>query len=231
MGNEIAKLMLADGWTIGVAGRRIELLEKFRESAPDRIFIEAIDVCKDDAPQKLKELIEKTGGMDLYLHSSGVGNQNPSLDINIETGTGETNSVGFMRMVSTAFNYFRENGGGHIAAITSISGTKGLGVAPSYSATKRMQNTYLDALGQLAHLKKLPIRFTDIRPGFVATDFLNGSRNYPMLLSPELVARKAYRAIKRHRRVTVIDWRFSIIVFFWRLIPRCLWKRMPISND
>jgi len=29
------------------------------------------------------------------------------------------------------------------------------GVAPAYSATKRFQNTYIDALEQLAHLQNL----------------------------------------------------------------------------
>jgi len=41
---------------------------------------------------------------------------------------------------------FSNNGGGHLAVISSIAGTKGLGVAPAYSATKRFQNTYIDAL-------------------------------------------------------------------------------------
>ena len=50
-------------------------------------------------------------------------------------------------MVDTAFMYFKKNGGGHLAVISSIAGTKGLGVAPAYSATKRFQNTYIDALG------------------------------------------------------------------------------------
>ena len=66
------------------------------------------------------------------------------------------------------------SGIGHIAAITSIAGTKGLGPAPSYSATKAMQNVYLQALKQHARSRGLDIRFTDIRPGFVDTALLSG---------------------------------------------------------
>ena len=82
-------------------------------------------------------------------------------------------------MVNTAFHYFARQGKGHIAVISSIAGTKGLGIAPAYSATKRFQNTYIDALEQLAYMqKKKAIHFTDIRPGFVKTDLLNDGKNY-----------------------------------------------------
>ena len=114
--------------------------------------------------------------------------------------------------------------------ISSIAGTKGLGVAPAYSATKRFQNTYIDALEQLATMQKLDIRFTDIRPGFVATSLLNDGKNYPMLMKTSYAAKLIVKALKRNKRIAVIDWKYSILVFFWKLIPRCIWKRMKVKN-
>lgn len=114
-----------------------------------------MDVTLEDAAEKLNVLIEKTGGMDLFLLSSGIGFQNMKLDMEVELNTARTNVEGFIRMVDTAFAYFKKNGGGYLAVISSIAGTKGLGVAPAYSATKRFQNTYIDALEQLAHLQNL----------------------------------------------------------------------------
>ena len=93
--------------------------------------------------------------MDLFLLSSGVGFQNRSLEPEIELNTARTNVEGFIRMVTTAFHHFKKTGGGHIAVISSIAGTKGLGVAPAYSATKRFQNTYIDALAQLSRMQRL----------------------------------------------------------------------------
>lgn len=135
-----------------------------------------------------------------------------------------------MRMADTAFHHFREHGGGQLAVISSIAGTKGLGVAPAYSATKRFQNTYIDALEQLAGMQKLNIRFTDIRPGFVSTDLLNDGKYYPLLMRPEKVAKRIVRALNHRQRVVVIDWRYAIIVFFWRMIPRRIWKQLPIRT-
>ena len=86
------------------------------------------------------------------------------------------------------------HGGGHIAVISSIAGVKGLAPAPSYSATKAFQNAYIQALEQLAYSQRLPIRFTDIRPGFVDTALIAGS-GFPMKMKPEVVARHIVRSI------------------------------------
>ena len=80
-------------------------------------------------------------------------------------------------------------------------------------------------------MEKLDIHFTDIRPGFVRTDLLADGRRYPMLMSAPYAARRIVRAIERRERVAIIDWRYAILVFFWRLIPRFIWERLPISND
>ncbi|MBO4906494.1 MAG: SDR family NAD(P)-dependent oxidoreductase [Bacteroidaceae bacterium] len=228
IGKEVAKLLLSDGWSIGVAARREELLQELKALAPERVEVLAIDVTQPDAGERLLTLIEKLGGMNLYFHASGIGKQNPELDADIELRTMETNAVGFTRMIGAAYRYFAERGEGHIAAITSIAGTKGLGPAPAYSATKAMQATYLQALEQQAHKRGLNIHFTDIRPGFVDTALLNDDYPYPMLMRPEAVARDILGSIHRQRHVRVIDFRYRILVFFWRLIPCWLWRRMKL---
>ena len=227
IGLEIAKNYLKEGWLVGVAGRREELLAEFQISEPDRIFVEKIDINDEESPSALNRLIDKLDGMDLFILTSGIGSQNYALASGIELQTADTNVKGFMRMATTAFNYFCTKGGGHIAAISSIAGTKGIGVAPAYSATKRFQSTYIEALAQLARLKRIHIRFTDIRPGFVATALLKED-TYPMLMRADNVARKIVRAIRRRKRVVTIDYRYRAIVFLWRLVPRFLWERLPV---
>lgn len=230
IGKETALQLLQKGWILGLAGRREEKLKELQQLAPDRIHIRAIDICQAEAPARLQELIEKMGGMDLYLHCSGIGHQNYALSPDIELQTLETNGTGFVRMVTAAFRYFARQQGGHLAVISSIAGTKGLGAAPAYSATKRFQNIYIDSLEQLACMQHLPIRFTDIRPGFVATGLLNDGKHYPMLMSTEKVARHIVRALEKKKRIALIDWRYRIMVALWCLIPPFIWKRLPIRN-
>jgi len=229
IGYEVARIYQQQGWLIGIAGRQTDKLALLKEKAPEQTEIQQIDVTSENAIKNLSALIEKTGGMDLFLLSSGVGYQNSSLDSDLELSTVQTNAVGFTRMVTAAYHYFEKQGYGHLAVISSIAGTKGLGAAPSYSATKRFQNTYIDALAQLTRMKKNSIHFTDIRPGFVKTPILKDEK-YPLLMKPDMVAQKIVKALNGKKRRIVIDWRYSILVFFWRLIPEWLWERLPIRN-
>lgn len=274
IGMEVASLLAQRGWQVGIAGRRIDRLEEVKRntnqiisqktkvsqkgnisegvkaSRGEIICYQQIDVTSADAPTLLQKLIEKLGGMDLYFHSSGIGWQNNSLDFEKEMKTVETNGLGFVRMVDTAFNWFAQQsqeqdkgqelsqeqnsdkGKGNdtyrIACITSIAGTKGLGAAPAYSATKRFQNHYLESLTQQAHMRHLPIAITDIRPGFVKTDLIAGS-NYPLQLTSQEVAQQIVNAIERGKAVKTIDWKYSILVSLWRMIPRWIWTRLTIK--
>ena len=230
IGREVALVYIAQGWMVGVAGRREAELESLRSMAPEQVFTQVIDVTKDDASEHLQTLINKVGGMDLFLLSSGIGKQNYTLETEIELATAATNVEGFIRMTNAAYHYFEKQGHGHLAVISSIAGTKGLGAAAAYSATKGFQHMYIDALDQLSRMQKLNISFTDIRPGFVATPLLKSSKRYPMLMEAPIVALDIVDALKRKKRVAIIDWRFRLIVGFWRLIPKWIWLRLPVKN-
>lgn len=228
MGLEVAKLFLDRGCRVGGAARREDRLEALKQLAPDRVVTAALDVTADDADRRLRDLIEELDGMDLFFYSSGIGKQNRTLSPDIELNTINTNAMGFARMIGEAYRYFAEQGKGHIAAITSIAGTKGLGPAPAYSATKALQNVYLQSLEQQAHARGLKIQFTDIRPGFVNTDLLKGDFRYPMMLKPDKVARRIVNAILNKRHVVVIDWKYAILTALWRRLPRVLWRHLKL---
>lgn len=245
IGQEVARLLAANGYEVGIAGRREERLVQMAQATPGIVAHRQIDVTKEDAPTELHKLIEELGGMDLYVHSSGIGWENVALNADKELKTVETNGVGFVRMVSAAYNWFAEQRAdeakqraegdeqrasskerkARIACITSIARTRGLGAAPAYSATKRMQAHYLECLSQQASMRHLNIGITDIRPGFVATDLIAGS-HFPLQLKAEDVARTIVRAIERGSEVVTIDWRYRLLVAVWQLIPRWLWVRL-----
>ena len=227
LGLEVARIYLEKGYKVGVAGRRTERLDILKRSYPDNCFTKRIDVTSEDAVANLESLMEEMGGMDLFFLSAGTGKQNKILDPDIEMTTVHINVAGFTRMTTTAFDYFKNKKSGHIAVISSIAGTKGIGVAPSYSATKRFQNTYMEALEQLARSQNLNISFTDIRPGFVDTDLL-ADRNYPMLMDASETAHKIVKAISNKKRVAIIDGRYNLLVIFWSMIPKWLWVRIKL---
>lgn len=226
IGLEVARLLAVRGYSVGIAGRRVERLQEIVAATDGIVAWQQIDVNAEDATEGLHELIGKMGGMDLYFHSSGIGWENCSLDAEKEMRTVQTNAVGFTRMVLSAYQWFADDAHrGRIACITSIARTRGLGAAPAYSATKRYQSHYLECLAQLASMRRLPIAITDIRPGFVATDLIAGS-HFPLQLSAEQVAADIVNAVERGKKVVTIDWRYRLLVAAWRMIPRWAWIRL-----
>lgn len=227
IGRQVAQLLLQRGWHLGIAARNMKCLEEIKSISPERVITKEIDVNNPDSPLHLQELIKALGGMNLFFYSAGIGFQNPELEINKELSTIETGAIGFTRMIGTAFNYFAQGTGGYIAAVTSVAGTKGLGRAPSYSAIKAFQSTYLQALEQLSNTRSLGVTITDVRPGFVNTPLIAGS-HFPMTMSAHHVAKHIIRAIRHHRHVVVIDWRWAVLTFFWRLLPKAVWRNMKL---
>lgn len=230
IGLRAAVTLALAGWKVGVAGRKEEVMRRLRKRFPDSVEWERIDVLEPDAPKKLLRLIKKLGGMDIYFHVSGIGFIDRELKVADEVATVNTNAVGFTRMVSTVYNYYRRSGRpGQIAAITSVAGTRGLGPLAAYSASKRFCQTYLVALEQLARAEKVRVSFTDIRPGWVRTPLLAADRNYPLTMTMHYAVPRILRAIMERRRVAVIDWRWNLITDLWCLIPDALWVRMPVK--
>lgn len=231
IGLKVAETLASAGMKVGLAGRKTDVLRTLHERFPDNTEYETVDITRNDATMHLRNLIDRLGGMDCYLHVSGVGFENMDLDPDKELRTLETNVLGFARMVGYAFRYFRDecSGKGHIAAVTSVAGTNGIGRLAAYSSSKCFDQCYLRALRQLAVVKKLGIRFTDIRPGWVRTPLLDEKGSYPMTMQADYVALRIIRAILHKRRVCVIDWRWNLVVGLWRLIPNCIWERIPVS--
>ncbi len=230
IGLEVAQLLARRGWSVGIAGRREEILRSIVNENEGIVAYEVIDVTETDAVERLQRLIRKLGTMNLYFHSSGIGYQNTALDAEKELSTIETNCLGMARLVGEAFRYLEAHSDqkGQIAVISSIARTKGLGAAPAYSASKRFTSHYLESLCQLIHIKHLHhIHITDIRPGFVKTPLIEGS-HFPMQLDARKVAVRIVNAVERHEAVVTINGIYRLLVFFWQMIPRWIWVRLHI---
>ena len=231
IGRAITEQLAAKGWQLGIAGRRISVLQEMQSKNLNIIATQEIDVTNDNAVEGLNGLIGKMGGnVDMFLHSSGIGYQNVELDAERELATVMTNALGMTRMVIAMFNYYVQHPEqkGQIAVISSIAGTKGLGAAPAYSSTKRYTRHYLECLSQLMHIRGIKnITITDIRPGFVRTPLLKGDK-YPVQLDVNDAARDILKGVLAHKSVVTVDWKYRILVFFWSLVPRWIWVRMRI---
>lgn len=230
IGFAVAEALASRGVKVGVAARHTDSLRMLKERYPRMVEYARIDVSQPGAVEELESLITKLGGMDIYFHVAGIGYENLELEPEREVEIISTNSCGFARMLCGAYRYFRShNGKGHIAAITSVAGTNGIGRLSAYSSSKKCAQTYMTALEQLSREENLDIDFTDIRPGWVKTPLLVEGLKYPMEMDLDYVLPQIIRAIVRKRRVAVIDWRWNIVVGLWRLLPNAVWTRMNVA--
>ncbi len=232
IGKKVAEDFARQGYDVAIAARREDRLKAIAEKYSDSIIYSAFDVTQADAVEKFNDLIEKNGGMDILLLAAGAGFSNPMLDPGIDEKILSVNVKGFTRIINAAYVYFKNTANvhkGQIAAITSVAGTKGLGMAATYSASKRYQQNYLQAIDQLAHIQHVNVGITDIRPGFIRTDLLDPNKAYPLTMAVDYAAPLIEKAILKRRRVATIDLRWGVINAIWRMIPDCIWPHLQVS--
>lgn len=232
IGRRVAVDFARMGWRVGIAARREDRLREVKEQYPDRIEYLAFDVAAPDAQERFYELIELIDGMDYLLYSAGAGSFNPELDTASDMRTLSANVVGFTRIINAAYRYYRDTANrtaGHIAVITSVAGVKGMAQMASYSASKRYQWAYLQAIDQLAHQQHVNLTVTDIRPGFVDTELLGTDRHFPMEMSVAYAAPRIEKAMLKHRRIAIVDSRWAVVAALWRMLPARLWRHLQIN--
>jgi len=226
IGREVALLLATEGYSVGIAGRRLELLTDFSSKNQADFIPQQMDITNlEDTVIQLNELVNKLGGLDLLVLSSGTGNINEMLNFEVEKRTIDTNVTGFTNIVDWAFLFFEKQQIGHIAAITSIAGLRGNKSAPAYNATKAYQINYLEGLRQKSASLKLSVMITDIRPGFVDTDMAKGDGKF-WVSTVEKASSQIVKAIGRKKKVVYITKRWAIIALILKVLPRFIYDRM-----
>ncbi len=231
IGKMLAEHYAAAGCKVAISARREENLKAIKEAYPQNVHYATMDVTDAASSQIFSSLMEQIGGADLVIYCSGAGKHSDNLSPQIEHQTTDVNVKGFLNIVVPAFNYFvsrqeKSEYTPQIVTISSVASFRGLGASPSYSATKRFQSIYFEALGQLSAIKRVKIDFTAIKPGFIATDFI--SRKYFMTMPLPYAVKRIIKAIERRKKNAVIDWRWAIAVALMKLIPTCIWRKLRV---
>ena len=232
IGRMLAEHYASEGCKVAIAARREENLKQIQSLYPQNVFYAVMDVTQSSSSNIFNSLLESAGGADLILYCSGAGKHSEELLPEIEHLTTDVNVNGFLNIIVPAFNYFvnrQENSEyvPQIVTISSVASFRGLGASPAYSATKRFQSIYFEALGQLSAIKRVKIDFTAIKPGFIATDFI--SRKYIMTMPLPYAVKRIIKAIERRKKNCIIDWRWAIAVGIMKLVPTSLWRKIRIG--
>jgi short-subunit dehydrogenase len=226
IGLAIAQLLTADQYLVGITGRRKDVLEELSTAFPGQYHTKSFDVTDtENIERHLNEIAGKLNGLDLLIICAGTGDINDSLDFKLEKQIIDTNVTGFTSIADWAYRYFKKQGSGHLAAISSVAGLRGSRQAPAYSASKSYQINYLEGLRQKSNKEKSGITVTDIRPGFVDTKMAKSPVKF-WVAPVNKAAEEIYSAIKNKRKIAYITRRWRIIAWIVKLMPGNLYTRL-----
>lgn len=226
IGKELAKVVSQNNYIVGLAGRRMHLLDELKEGLPDNSFIKHIDIAKpDEAMDQLNDLISEMGDVDLIVISSGIGFINNDLHWSNEKETIDVNVSGFTAMANVAMHHFLLKGSGHLVGISSIAALRGDSSSPAYNASKAFISNYMEGLRKKISQKGLPIVITDIQPGYVDTALAKGEGLF-WVASPQKAAQQIYNAIDRKKKHAYITKRWRLIGWLMKTMPEFIYNRM-----
>jgi short-subunit dehydrogenase len=226
IGRALAVRLAHEGWRVGLAARRVALLESLREEIGRDAVVQPMD--QSDAPaamEALRALIARLGGADLVILNAGTGHLNAALDWEPERETVAVNVTGFAALAQVAMRHFEQRGGGHLVSISSIAALHGYGGAPAYGASKAFISHYMDALRHRCARRRLPIAVTDVLPGFVDTAMAQGDHVF-WVASADEVARQILDAVRRRRKRAIVTRRWILVAWAYRLVPDWIYDRL-----
>ena len=225
MGKELAKILSGNDYIVGLAARRIDLLDELQKGLPNKSFIKQIDISKpENAEIKFKEMIGEMGGIDLVVISAGYGDLNSKLKWPIEKATIDVNVTGFALIAGIALQHFMDRGSGHLVGISSIAALRGQRSAPAYSASKAFVCNYLEGLRHCASKSGKPIYVTDVQPGFVKTPMSRGN-NLFWISTAEKAASQIYDAIVKKKKHAYITKRWRLVAWLLKIVPDWLYNK------
>jgi short-subunit dehydrogenase len=224
IGRELAKVMAADGWVLGLASRNGDALETLRSELGEGHRVQVLDVTHpEEAAGRLEALAAEMGDVDCVILSSGIGVENRKLQWEPEARTLATNVTGFAACASWAGRYFLQRKRGQIVGISSVAGLRGSPFNPAYNASKAFVSNYLEGLR--LNLGRYEVAVTDVRPGYVNTPMTEGQKGMFWVSDARTAARQTYDAIRKRRSVAYVTRRWKWVALLSRNAPDFLYRR------
>jgi short-subunit dehydrogenase len=237
LGAEMARQLADLGHDLALCARRTDRLEELRAEIttrhPERrVAVAALDVTDQDAVFRVfRGFAAELGRIDRIVVNAGLGKGAPlgtgRHDANRETAM--TNFVGALAQTEAAMELMREQGGGHLVMVSSMSAVRGLPKSmTTYAATKAGVAHLVEGLRTEFHGKD-GYAFTVLYPGYIASEMNAGvaAAENKMMVSTEKGVAAMVSAIEKERAsayVPTLPWAPLSVVM--RHAPLPLFRRL-----
>jgi NAD(P)-dependent dehydrogenase (short-subunit alcohol dehydrogenase family) len=171
-----AEAALRRGDRVAASARNPASLADLKKGYGDAVLPLALDVTDSE---QVTEVVEQAhrhfGRLDVVLNNAGyalVGAVEEAAEVAIRAEF-ETNFFGALHVIQAALPLLREQGSGHILAVSSVSGIVASPIVGFYNASKWALEALHESLAQ--EVKSFGIKVTLLEPGAYATDFSSQS--------------------------------------------------------
>jgi short-subunit dehydrogenase len=240
IGEAIAKLFLQEGAKLVLCARdqgRTEAAARRIGGENGNVLCVTCDVSKRDQTDALmRTAIQKFGRIDILVNNAGFG-LNDSIE-KIDTAElrrmFDTNLFGALDCMQAVIPIMREQGGGDIVNISSVSGHIATPYMGGYAASKHA----LQAIGMAARMElhRHNINVVTVCPGYVKTDFaqnmikgsqpqrIGGSARHGATV--DRVAEDTLKALLKRKRQAVTPWFYWIAIKLYENAPQFVENRI-----
>lgn len=225
-----AKRCSGSRMVIGLAARRVDMLQKLAQNLQEKYHIQTVvyplDVRDKTAiSAAAQNFIQQFGAPDIVIANAGVS-RGTLTEYAEDTEAFQTimdiNLMGMVHTFQPFIAAMKQQKSGQLVGVASVAGIRGLAGAGAYSASKAAAINYLESL----RIEMAPhhIHVTTIAPGYVRSPMTDVNKfNMPFLMDAYSFADKFVKAVAAKKRFVVIPWQMGIVVKILRLIPPFLW--------
>lgn len=234
LGAALAEEYAAPGRHLLLHGRNAEALQQVADtcrakgalvethvldlSSPDSVHVWMTELCTRHVP----DLVIANAG-----RNTNVGEDCAGEPFTEAVALVQVNLLSTMALFDAVLPFYRSQGRGQFAIISSLAAYYGLAMTPTYCATKAALKSYGTSLR--AWLHKENIHVSTIFPGYVASRMCSAMPGpKPFLMTPQKAARRIRRGLERNRARISFPFPLNLGVWGLGLLPVCL--AMPVAR-
>ena len=232
IGEAIAKLFAQEGARLVLCARDLARQEATRQriGAGENAISVACDVSQHQQVQAMVQAaMSKFGRIDILVNNAGFGLNDAvaALDMAQCRQLFDTNLFGALECMQAVVPIMRQQGGGDIVNVSSVSGHIATPYMGAYAASKHAMH----AIGMAARmeLQQHNINVLTVSPGYISTDFGNnmlkgkssqrvgGAVRYAV--GPDIVAQATLKGLLKRKREVVVPRMYSIFIKLYENFP------------
>lgn len=176
MGKELVLKLLKENYPVIATGRNKQSLEEIFGKENDKFLPIALNVTNEKEVQEvLQKAIAKFGRIDVVVNNAGYTHLATIEEMSDESARElfSVNVFGLLNVTRNVLPIMREQRSGHIFNVSSLGAYNVGPLSGIYCATKHTVKAISETLAM--EVKDFGIHITDVKPGFIRTEFFGKS--------------------------------------------------------